>query len=109
MWKLYQFFPRTNTLAQKNKNIFEISDTLYNKAVKNTKLKNPKINIIAHSKKDFNNSPCIMVDPNGDAFISNNCKDVFIGNFLKDKMLKIEKNINSYNFINTNFNKTYKL
>lgn len=109
VWKLYQFFPRVNTLAQKNKKIFEISDLLYNKTVKNTKLKNPKINIISHSKQDFNNSPCIMIDPNGDAFISDNCADIFIGNFLKDKKLEIEKKINSYSSINTNFNKTYKL
>lgn len=110
VWKLYQFYPRAYTYARKNKNQFIINDDTFLKTSKEIRRAFPKLSISTHSIKEFNKSPCLLMNPNGDVYITRNAKDYFIGNLVKepDKFIENYKKMNIFSEINKNFNKTYK-
>jgi len=88
VWKLYQFYPRVGTYASENEDQFIISEEVFLKTSREIKKFFPDMCISLHLIKEFNKSPCLLIDPNGDVFITKDNKD----------QLKINKN----------FNKTYK-
>lgn len=110
VWKLYQFYPRAYTYAHKNKNQFIIDDDTFLKTAKEIRRAFPKLSISTHSIKEFDKSPCLLMNPNGDVYITRNAKDYFIGNLVKepDKFIENYKKMNIFSEINKNFNKTYK-
>ena len=109
VWKLYQFYPRGGTIAEKNKSELEISDKLFNNIAEKIKSKFPNINISTHSVDEFNKSPCLMIDPDGKVFISKNNKDFLIGDIVNDKdsFVKNYLAMNILGEIKKNFEKTY--
>ncbi len=110
IWKLYQFYPRAHTCAHKNKNQFIIDDRTFLKIAKQIRRAFPKLSISTHSVKEFDKSPCLLMNPNGDVYITQNAKDYFIGNLVKkpDKFVENYRKMNIFSEINKNFNKTYK-
>jgi len=110
VWKLYQFYPRAHTYAHKNKNQFIIDDNTFLKTAKEIRRAFPKLSISTHSIKEFDKSPCLLINPNGDVYVTRNAKDYFIGNLVKepDKFIENYKKMNIFSEINKNFNKTYK-
>lgn len=109
VWKLYQFYPRGGTIAERNKNDLEISDSLFYETAEKIKNKFPEINISTHSVDEFNKSPCLMIDPDGKVFISKENKDFFIGDIANDKEGFVKKylEMNILDEIKKNFEKTY--
>jgi len=110
VWKLYQFYPRGGTTAEKNKSELEISDDLFNKISNKIKNKFPDINISTHTVEEFNKSPCLMIDPDGKVFISKENKDFFIGDIINDKdgFAQNYLKMDILGEIEKNFEKTYK-
>lgn len=110
VWKLYQFYPRANTYAHKNKNQFIVDNDTFFKTAKEIRRAFPKLSISTHSVEEFDKGPCLLMNPNGDVYITRDAKDYFIGNLVKkpDKFIKNYKKMNIFLEINKNFNKTYK-
>jgi len=110
IWKLYQFYPRANTYAHKNKNQFIVDNNAFLKITKEIRRAFPKLSISTHSVKEFDKSPCLLMNPNGDVYITRNAKDYFIGNLVKqpERLIENYKKMNIFSEINKNFNKTYK-
>lgn len=110
VWKLYQFYPRANTYAHKNKNRFIIDNNIFLKITKEIRRAFPKLSVSTHSVKEFDKSPCLLMNPNGDVYITRNAKDHFIGNLVKqpERFIENYKKMNIFSEINKNFNKTYK-
>lgn len=108
-WKLYQFFPRANCASEKNKKKYFISNPLFNKITGKIIKKYPNLNIAKHSIKDYNKGPCLLVDPDGKTFISKDNGDFFIGNILENakKLITTCEDLDIFNEIEKNFNKTY--
>ncbi len=110
VWKLYQFYLRAHTYAHRNKNQLIIDDRTFLKITKEVRRAFPKLSISTHSVKEFNKSPCLLINPNGDVFITRKNRDCFIGNLVKEpnRFIKNYRKINVFSEINKNFKKTYK-
>lgn len=111
VWKLYQFYPRANTYAYKNKEKFIIGKEKFLEVAKKTKKSFPQISVSTHSVDEFNKSPCLLINPNGEVYVTKGNKDKLIGNLIKDpyKFIKNYKKINISKEIDKNFNKTYNM
>lgn len=109
-WKLYQFYPRANTYASKNKNQFIINNDIFLETTKEIRQAFPQLSIATHSVKEFNRSPCLLINPDGDVYITRTTKDYFIGNLVKEPEIFVKnyKKMKIFSEINKNFNKTYK-
>lgn len=109
-WKLYQFYPREKTNAQKNKDEFMVTKGLFKKTVDAVKEKFPLLPIASHEISEFNKSPCLLIDPDGKVYATKNNKDYLIGDILNDpdNFIKNYKKQNIFKEIENNFNKTYK-
>lgn len=109
VWKLYQFYPRVDTYAYKNKKKFIIGKEKFSEITRRIRKSFPQIFISTHSVNEFNKSPCLLINPDGDVYITERNKDKFIGNLIKDPDGFIEnyKKIDISKEIDKNFNKTY--
>ncbi len=110
IWKLYQFYPRKGTLADKNKDKLAIDDELFKDVFLKIKNNFPNMQISVHAVKDFNKSPCLMIDPDGKVYVTKENKDFLIGDILnaKDNFIKNYEKIEIVQEIIKNYNKTYK-
>ncbi len=109
IWKLYQFYPRSNTYAYKNKKNFFITKKEFLKITQEVKKSFPEILISTHSVNEFNRSPCLLINPDGKIYITKRNKDKLIGNIIKNSnnFINNYKKMEIFKEINKNFNKTY--
>ena len=109
-WKLYQFYPREETYAQKNQEEFRISDELFKKTVDAVKKKFPLLPIVSHEISEFSKSPCLLIDPDGKVYVTKKNKDCIVGDILNDPDAFMEncKKQDIFVEVKKNFNKTYK-
>lgn len=109
-WKLYQFYPREETPAQLNQKEFKISNALFKSTVDAVKKKFPLLPIVSHEIIEFNNKPCILIDPDGKVYVTKKNRDCLIGDILNDPDAFIEncRKQNVFVEVQKNLNKTYK-
>jgi len=109
-WKLYQFYPRLDTTAGDNQKQFIIGDKLFEEVSKKIKNKFPDLHISTHTIKEFNESPCLLIDPDGKVYITKKNKDILIGDMANDPKEFIEnyQKMDIASQIEKNFEKTYK-
>jgi len=109
VWKLYQFYPRVDTYAYKNKKKFIIGKEKFLEITRRIRKSFPQIFISTHSVNEFNKSPCLLINPDGDVYITERNKDKFIGNLIKDPdgFIGNYKKVDISKEIDKNFNKTY--
>lgn len=87
-WRIFKFMPLRET-AIKNQNMFDISQNEYDKLISEIK-NNSKLNIVTRQIDDFEKL-YLLILANGDIFITNNGKDIKIGNALVDNISDIIK------------------
>lgn len=112
-WKLTQFFGReVGRASGLNAHWLNVSDDLYGSiAAEALRLFGDKIRITIHSLADFYASPALLVQPTGVVTVTQETKDVCMGNILTDQPETIIERLRSVNgllTITTNAEKTYQ-
>ena len=90
-WRIFKFMALRGKSLETD-HIFDIKKEEYQTIIEDLKNKYPNYRITTREIKDFE-TLYILVLANGDVFITQNCKDIKIGNLLQDNLSTILNNI----------------
>lgn len=112
VWKIYQYYNRKEGYANSkvmNTN-FEVSNENYAELIRIVKEKYKDIRISEHSVEDFSKGSCLMVNADGNCFLTQGYDEINIGNVLTEPNTILDKfySLTVGNSIFENYQKTYK-
>jgi MoaA/NifB/PqqE/SkfB family radical SAM enzyme len=85
-WMLRRFYP-VRGIAKANKDDLKISNSEYEHIINEMRIMYPNIEITERDASSYDNKNVyLMVSANGDLYRSDGCRDVQLGNLLKDEL-----------------------
>lgn len=112
VWKIYQYYNRKAGYANSkvtNTN-YEISNEKYRELIRVIKEKYRDMRISEHSIEDFSKGSCLMVNADGNCFLTQGYEEINIGNVLTESGAILDNfySLTVGNSIFENYQKTYK-
>lgn len=112
VWKIYQYYNRKAGYfnSRSSGDNFKISNEKYTELIRALKEKYKDMRISAHSVDDFSKGSCLMINADGNCFLTQGYDEINIGNILTDSSTILDKfySLTVGNSVFENYQKTYK-